>query len=203
MTTASQIRDYVICPHRVTMDAFGNLADRDEPNSFVEMLWENGIEHEAAVAASLGITADMSTVSLADRERETRAAMARGEPLIYRGRLTLAGLVGEPDLLEKRGSGYIAGDIKSGGGLEGEDEDGGTGRIKKDYAYQVAHYENILQQSVLSDGSRESFILDRDALRLPYPLIDPRGARKHQTWWDGYLAVLAAAEALLAKCKTY
>ena len=202
MITASQIRDYVACPHRITMDAFGNPADRDEPNSFVEMLWENGIEHEAAVAASLGITADMSAVSLADRERETRAAMARGEPLIYRGHLTVAGLVGEPDLLEKRGSGYIAGDIKSGGGLEGEDEDGGKGRIKKDYAYQVAHYENILQQSGLSDGSRESFIIDRDALRVPYPLMEPQGVRTPQTWWDGYLAVLAEVEAILAKSNT-
>ena len=39
--------------------------------------------------------------------------MQRREPLIYGGRLTSVDLVGEPDLLELRGGGYISGDIKS------------------------------------------------------------------------------------------
>lgn len=48
----------------------------------------------------MGVTADLSQVPLVEREAATLAAMARKEPLIYRGRLTVDDLVGEPDLLE-------------------------------------------------------------------------------------------------------
>jgi hypothetical protein len=40
--------------------------------------------------------------------------MSRGASLIYSERISSNGLVGEPDLLRKNGSGYLAGDIKSG-----------------------------------------------------------------------------------------
>src|SRR5207302_1226062 len=103
----------------------------------------------------LGITANVRLVSAEDRERETRAAMQRGDALIYGGRLTSGDLIGEPDLLERRGNGYVPGDIKSGSGFEGGE---GDGRLKKHYAFQLAHYVLILEQLGLGDGSREAFV---------------------------------------------
>ena len=38
--TASMLYDFLFCPHRVTMDLFANPAERDEPNSLVQLLWE-------------------------------------------------------------------------------------------------------------------------------------------------------------------
>ena len=46
MISATQIYDYVQCPHRVFLDAFGDRALRDEPNAFVQLLWEQGVVSE-------------------------------------------------------------------------------------------------------------------------------------------------------------
>ena len=46
------------------------------------------------------------------KEAATRAAIARGDALIYNGRLTVDELLGEPDLLRREGAGYAAIDIK-------------------------------------------------------------------------------------------
>jgi hypothetical protein len=40
--TASVLYDLVHCPQRVALDAFGDLAKRDEINAFVRLLWERG-----------------------------------------------------------------------------------------------------------------------------------------------------------------
>ena len=94
MITASQIYDHVACSHRPVLDATKPKSERDETSAFIEMLWEQGVEHEASVLAGLGITADMSQVPLEQREAATLAAMARKEPLIYRGRLSVDDLLG-------------------------------------------------------------------------------------------------------------
>ena len=200
MISATFLYDYVNCPHRVTLDLFGNPADQDDPNPFVELLWKQGIEHEADIVASLGISTNLRLVPVADRESETRAAMAHGSRLIYGGRLTHGDLVGEPDLLERRGRGYIPGDIKAGSGLEGEDGDGGN--LKKTYAFQLAHYVHILEELGLGDGSREGYIIDRHASRVPYTLNEPQGTRNTQSWWAEYLKVLAEVRAIAAQAST-
>lgn len=196
MISASQLYDFVQCPHRVVLDATRPIAERDEPNAFVELLWEQGVDHEAAIVASMNITANMRLVPAEDRERETRGAMGRGEALIYGGRLTSGDLVGEPDLLERRGSSYVPGDIKSGSGFEGDE---GDGKLKKHYAFQLAHYVLILEQLGLGDGRREAFVIDRDGGRVAYGLMEPQGVRNTQTWWDGYAAALTEVRALLAQ----
>ena len=43
--------------------------------------------------------------------------MKKGYSLIYGGRIRFGNLLGEPDLIRKEGSEYVAGDIKSGGGF--------------------------------------------------------------------------------------
>lgn len=198
MITASQLYDYVQCPHRVYLDAFGDPLHRDEPNAFVQLLWEQGVDHEAHIAATLGITADMSAVPIADRERETRLAMQRGEPLIYQGRLTAGDRMGAPDLLERRDGGYIAGDIKSGSGIKGDEDEG---RLKRPYAVQLGHYAHILSLERLGDG-HEAFVIDRTGTRVPYVLDEPQGARNTASWWDAYLDVEGSVRGLLAQTNT-
>lgn len=48
MITASQVYDHVQCPHRPVMDACTPESERDEASTFTAMLWEQGVEHEAA-----------------------------------------------------------------------------------------------------------------------------------------------------------
>ncbi len=194
MITASHLYDYVHCPHRVFLDLYGDPAQREEPNEFVRLLWDQGLLHERELAGTLGITADLSDVPEGERERETMAAMTRREPLIYSGRITAGDCVGIPDLLSLRGDYYIPGDIKSGSGFEGDESDG---KLKRHYAFQVAHYTAILEAKGMSDGSREAFIIDRAGLRVPYPLLEPQGVRKKQTWWDDYEKAVGEVRALV------
>lgn len=195
MIAASQLYDYVQCPHRVYLDAFGDPLRRDEPNAFVQLLWDQGVDHEAQIVATLGVTADMSAVSFADRERETRLAMQRGEPLIYQGRLTSGDRLGAPDLLERRGTRYIAGDIKSGSGFDGDE---GDGKLKKHYAVQVGHYAHILDLEGFGVG-HEAFVIDRVGDRVPYVLDEPQGVRNKTTWWEAYLEADGAVRSLLGQ----
>lgn len=127
MISAKQLYDYVQCPHKVFMDAFGDAGEKDATSPFVELLWEQGLDHEEKVTAQLNVTTDLKAAEPADRERETLAAMARHEPLIHGGCLTVGNLVGEPDLLEWTGAGYVPGEIKSGSGIE-HDDNGGSSR---------------------------------------------------------------------------
>ena len=99
MITASQLYDHVQCSHRPVLDATRPESERDEISSFIEMLWEQGVEHEAKVLETIGVTANLSAVPLDEREAATLDAMARKEPLIYRGRISADDLLGEPDLL--------------------------------------------------------------------------------------------------------
>ena len=198
MISATQLYDYVHCPHRVSMDAFGDATERDETSPFVELLWEQGLIHENAIAEGLSITANMKLIDLADRERETLRAMARCEPLIYGGRLTAGDLVGEPDLLEWTGMGYIPGDIKSGSGFEGDESEG---RFKKHYAFQLAHYVFILEQLGFAAPGHSSYIVDREGKRVVYPLMEPQGIRNISTWWDAYHEAFSEIRAMLAQAK--
>jgi uncharacterized protein len=198
MISATQLYDFVHCPHRVSMDAFGDATERDETSPFVELLWEQGLVHENAIAERLPITANMKLIGLADRERETLRAMARREPLIYGGRLTAGDLVGEPDLLGWTGMGYIPGDIKSGSGFEGDESEG---RFKRHYAFQLAHYVFILEQLGSAAPGRSAYIVDRDGRRVAYPLMEPQGIRNTATWWDSYLEALSEIRAILAQTK--
>src|ERR1035437_7977364 len=98
MISASQLYDFVHCPHRIFMDAFDDAVERDETSPFVELLWEQGLAYENAIAEGLTITANLKLLDLANRERETLAAMARREPLIYGGGPSAGGFVGEDDV---------------------------------------------------------------------------------------------------------
>ncbi len=194
---ASTLYDFVQCPTRVALDAFGDPAKRDPINPFVKLLWERGTLFERETIANLERPfTDLSEFKREDRERLTLEAVQRGDELIYGGRISADDLVGIPDLLREEVGGYIPGDIKSGAGEEGGDE-GGDGKPKVHYAVQLALYVDILERLGLSAG-RRGFIWDIHGDEVPYDLRAPLGPRTPQTLWDKYQEALAQCRAILA-----
>lgn len=191
--TASILYDLVHCPHRVSMDLFTDPARRDPVSPFVQLLWERGNLYEKEVISGLDIPfLDLSTYRGDEKEKLTREAMAHGEPLIYGGRISADGLLGDPDLLRREGEGYVPGDIKSGAGEEGGDEDG---KLKKHYGVQLALYTNILERLGLSAG-RRGFVWDIHGEEVPYDLAAPLGPKTPESMWDVYAGCLAEAKAI-------
>jgi predicted RecB family nuclease len=192
--TASVLYDLVQCPQRVALDAFGNAADRDEINPFVRLLWERGtlFEHETIAKLQLPFV-DLSKAADADRQRLTLEAMTRGEPLIYGGRISAEDLLGIPDLLRKETGGYVPGDIKSGRGEEGGDDEH-DGKPKLHYAVQLALYVDILERLNRSAG-RRAFVWDIQGDEVAYDFTTLTG----QSLWDDYEGALVQARAILAR----
>ena len=176
--TASLLYDHLTCPHRVAMDAFADPARRDPVSPFVKLLWDRGTCYEREIIKGLGATfLDLSTLKGDDKEAATRAALERGETLIYNGRLSVGELLGEPDLLRRENGGYVAIDIKSGAGEEGGDDDAGEdGKLKKTYGVQIALYTDNLARSGLSAG-RYGYIWDVHGEEIRYDLDAPLGPR--------------------------
>jgi len=193
--TASMLYDLVICPHRITMDLYGDPAKMDEANPFVKMLWEKGLLYEREVIAGLDLPfLDLSAYSGEEKERLTLEAMQRGEPFIYGGRIQEPELLGDPDLLRKEPGGYVAGDIKSGAGEEGPEDDS---RPKLHYAVQLALYTDILERKGLSAG-RRAFVWDIHRKEVPYDFAALYGKRNPRTLWQDYQECISKARAIIA-----
>jgi len=193
--TASQLYSYLTCSHRVAMDAIGDPASRDLVSPFVQLLWERGTAHEQDLMAGLGAPfLDLSALHGEAKEAATREAIARHEPLIYSGRLSVHELLGEPDLLRWEQGGYVAIDIKSGAGTEDAEEEGGT--LRKTYGVQLALYTDILTRMGLSAG-RYGYIWDIHRAETRYDLDVPLGPRS-PCLWEIYLRTRAALLATLA-----
>lgn len=198
LITASMLYNHLACPHRVAMDAFGDWNRRDKVSPFVEMLWARGNKYEATVIGGLGEPfVDLSTLTGDEKEAATRAAIARGEALIYNGRLSANGLLGEPDLLRREGDGYVAIDIKSGAGEEsaGEDEDG---KLKKHYGVQIALYTDLLDQLGVSVG-RYGYIWDVHGEEVRYDLDAALTKDPVNTLWALYLRTRLEVGKLLTR----
>jgi predicted RecB family nuclease len=195
--TASMLYDLANCPHRVTMDLFADPADRDDVSPFVQLLWERGFAHEVSVMADLSAPfLNLSALEGEEKERQTLAAMDRGEPLIYSGRISADGLLGIPDLLRKENGGYVAGDIKSGAGEEGGTHDNDS-KLKLNYGVQLALYTDILERLGRSAG-RRGFIWDIHRTEVPYHFTAARGAPGGPCLWDEYKECLAYARGIVA-----
>lgn len=192
--TASILYDVVHCPRRVALDTFGDVAKRDEINPFVRLLWERGTLYEREVIAGLQLPfLDLSKADDADRERLTLDAMSRGEPLIYGGRISAEDLLGMPNLLRKETGGYVPGDIKSGRGKDGGDDEH-DGKPKRHYAVQLALYVDILERLNRSAGKR-GFVWDIHGHEVPYDFTTVPG----QTLWDKYETAVAEVRAIFAQ----
>ncbi|MEJ2509797.1 MAG: TM0106 family RecB-like putative nuclease, partial [Gammaproteobacteria bacterium] len=158
--------------------------------------WERGSDYEAEVIANAPVAMlDLSGYGPEEKARLTREAMAQGEPWIYSGRIGADDLLGEPDLMRLEDGGYVAGDIKSGSGEEGEE---GSGKLKRHYAVQLALYTDILERLGLSAG-RYGFIWDIRAEEVAYDFDRPLGVRNTQTYWDLYQESLEQARAILGR----
>lgn len=192
--TASMLYDLVHCPHRVSMDLFGDPVRKDEVSPFVQLLWERGNLYEKEVISGLKISfLDLSGLRGDEKEKQTREAMARGEPLIYGGRISVDGLLGDPDLLRREGEGYVPGDIKSGSGEEGGEEDS---KPKKHYGVQLSLYTDILERLGVSAG-RRGFVWDIHGDEVAYDLVAPLGPRTPESMWGVYTGCLAEAKAIV------
>lgn len=196
--TASMLYDLVNCPHRIAMDLFADPVERDPVSPFVQLLWARGAAHEENVVAAIGQPfLDLSAYALEEKERRTVEAMSRGEALIYGGRISASGLLGDPDLLRKEGGGYVAGEIKSGAGEEsGGDED--DRKPKKSYAVQLALYTDILEQLGRSAG-RRAFVWDVHGEEVTYDFMEPYGKKSPRRLWDDYIECLAKARAIVGR----
>ena len=195
MITASMLYSFSTCPHRVSLDLFGDPAERDEVSAFVELLWERGHAFEQETIENLGVPfLNLRGVPLAQREGLTTRAIANKEDLIYGGRISHGTLLGEPDLIRRTDDGYIPGDIKSGAGLEGNSEEV-TGKPKKHYALQLALYSDILQGKGLTT-SKDSFVWDIHGREVAYNFEQARGPRTPQTMWEEYEDALETVTAI-------
>ena len=141
---------------------------------------------------------DLSALSGDAKETATREAIARGDSLTYGGRLSVEGLLGEPDLLRREGTApdgralYVAIDIKSGRGETtdgetdgGEAEDDEPGKLKPHYGVQLALYTDILIRLGVSAG-RYAFIWDVRGQEVRYDFDAPLGVRTRKTMWSVY-----------------
>jgi predicted RecB family nuclease len=183
------------------MDLFGDQASKDAVNPFVQLLWDNGNTFEQEVIGRLNMPfTDLKASSREEKERLTIEAMEGGDELIYGGRIRIDDIIGEPDIIRRCSSGYLAGDIKSGAGEEGGGEDT-DGKPKKHYAVQLALYTDILERIGFS-GGRKPFVWDVHGREVIYDLNAKQGVRKQDSLWDEYLDVLETVRAIVAQKKT-
>ena len=194
--TAAMLYDLVQCTHRPAMDLFGDPAKQDEISPFVRLLWDKGTAYEHEVVDGLELPMlDLSRYAGDEKERRTLEAMQRGEPLIYSARIAADDLLGDPDLLRREGDGYVAGDIKSGSGEEGQDDDA---KLKKHYGVQLALYTDILERRRLA-SSRRPFVWDVHGEEVTYDLEELQGKRNPTTMWQIYQDALAQAQRIVAQ----
>lgn len=184
--TASMLYNLIQCPHRLNLDLHEDPSKKDSESKFIELLWERGTLFESEVISKLQIPfMDLSALPYPEKGRLTLDAIEKRTKLIYSGRIRAGNLLGEPDILRfNERMGYIAGDIKSGAGEEG-DEEAGDEKPKKHYAVQLALYTNILEHLGISEG-RLPFIWDIHGKEVPYDLNAPQGPRTPQSLWELY-----------------
>ena len=187
--SANMLYNYVKCPHRLTLDLFGDYSKQDPISVFVKLLWEKGTDFEKQVIKGLEIPfLDLRSYSGIEKEKRTKEAINDGVELIYSGRIIAGNLIGEPELLRRDGDGYISGDIKSGSGLEGEN-DLSEGKPKLHYTVQLALYTDILERLGISAG-RNPFIWDIHGREIEYDLNSPQSTRNQKSWWSKYTSCL-------------
>ena len=170
--TASQLYNYIVCPHRVWRDIYGPVDEKiNEPNPFVQMLWDKGVQHEKKVVEGMQVL-DLSAGSKEDRFKQTVEAMNQGVDWIYQGVLIEGNLLGIPDLLKKMPDNhYIPVDVKSGMGLEGVDEENEEkGRPKKHYAAQLCLYVEALQNLGFAEANKAK-VIDIQGGEVDYCLL--------------------------------
>ena len=109
---ASDLNDFLVCPHRVALrrDALHHGIRPPDDDPTLQIVARKGREHERAmlerfVATGVQVTEipadDGSPVLLAAAVAATRAAMDRGDPIIYQAAFMHDGWTGRADFLER------------------------------------------------------------------------------------------------------
>ncbi len=137
------------------LDANGDPSERGEVSSFVQLLWEMGLQTEKEYLEQLGDVEweNLESLSIAKAAERTLASMCSGVTVIYQGVIQFENMVGRPDLLIRLDGCssafgdfcYEPVDIKAGKGWE-TNQKGEKTRFKKHYAFQVMFYRYILQK---------------------------------------------------------
>lgn len=100
--TASQARDFVLCPRLVYLNLFGPSDERVPISEFLLKKMEEGREFERKVISGMKfVVPKYRHKDWKDAFEKTYRYMRAGEELIYQGVLLHSGLFGIPDLLER------------------------------------------------------------------------------------------------------
>jgi predicted RecB family nuclease len=196
--TASKLYDYLKCPHKIWRDIYGLQEEMiKETNPFVEMLWKKGVQHEDRIIPQLGEFLDLRDGNLEERFKKTIQAMKKKTPLIYQGVLVCENMRGIPDLLRLMPDDtYIPVDIKSGMGIVSSSEEEGEEKLKRTYAVQLALYVDVLKKLGFKNNFK-GVILDIKSNEIEYNLLDAKGPRDQQTWWNFYEKIKSEVWALM------
>lgn len=144
----------------------------------MQLLWDRGVLHELKIVAQIGDYVELSRGSLKDRCEQTLTVMKNGAQQIYQGVLVHENLLGIPDILRRtEDSSYIPVEIKSGSSVDGEDDSGSKGTLKKTYAVQLALYAELLQKLGVSP-QRRGAVIDISATEVAYNLDQQMGPRR-------------------------
>ncbi len=150
--TAVDLYNFTQCGHRVYLDEHGDPALKGEVSTFVQLLWEKGLQTEREYIERLGYDTveDLQAFSTREAATKTLALMSRGARLIYQGVLISGDMVGRPDMLIRQDDGssnfgawyYEPVDIKAGKGAD--ERDGKRTKFKEHYAFQVLFYHDLV-----------------------------------------------------------
>ena len=98
--TASDIRQYLLCPCALYLEHHGPTEERAAAHAFLEHLREVGLEHELSVLAEHPhVTVPDGTME--ERAESTLQLLREGVDRIYHPVLLAEDLVGIPDFLER------------------------------------------------------------------------------------------------------
>ncbi|RYF10815.1 MAG: hypothetical protein EOO77_20725, partial [Oxalobacteraceae bacterium] len=75
--SGTMLRDLLLCERRFELDLRGDASARESTSAFVEMLWREGLAHEAEILFALpGPVSDFRGLSRGEQEAATLEAIA-------------------------------------------------------------------------------------------------------------------------------
>lgn len=164
--TAGMFVKHYSCPHWVWFDAFGDPKKKAKTTKIAELLLRSAILDEKEVVAGL-VCVEPKGSGDAARAAATLALMRQGVERVYRGALVSGGMVGRPDLLEKRVDGpsdfgayhYVPMEIKN------------ADRIDDVSKYQLCFFGELLK-AVQGRRPEHGYVLNAGGTLIGFPLRD-------------------------------
>ena len=176
VVTGTMMRDVVVCERRVWHDVHTDDGSREKVGAFVQLLWAQGVRHEAEALEALdGRRADLRALGPAERRAATLEALAdSGTDHVLGAEIAVGDLLGRPDLLSRIDGRWVAGDVKSGSPFMSDGV-----RPREEYLAQIGLYALILERTGLGDG-RRAFVIGPSGARVVFDMA--------ATWSPGLTA---------------